>query len=38
MDLSTGLLLALIFVLAHLLSDASGGDGGKFSPARASSV
>jgi hypothetical protein len=31
MDLLTSLLLALILILAHLLLDASGGDGGKFS-------
>jgi hypothetical protein len=31
MDLLTGLLLALIVVLVHLLMDADGGDGGKFS-------
>jgi hypothetical protein len=37
-DLLTGLLLALILVLAHLLLDADGGDGGKFSRAGASSV
>jgi hypothetical protein len=36
MDLLTALLLALIVVLVHLLWDADGGDGGKFSRAAAS--
>jgi hypothetical protein len=31
MDLLTAALLALIVVLAHLLLDTDGGDGGKFS-------
>jgi hypothetical protein len=35
-DILTALLLALIVVLAHLLFDESGGDGGKFSRAGAS--
>jgi hypothetical protein len=37
-DLLTALLLALILVLVHLLFDASGGDGGKFSRAGGPSV
>ena len=36
MDWLTALLLALIVVLAHLLLDEDGGDGGKFSRARRS--
>jgi hypothetical protein len=35
MDPLTALLLALIVVLANLLLDADGGDGGKFSRAGA---